>query len=220
MFQLGEKQRLIIAKKVEFGVYLSEDGRDSAEKVLLPVKQVPAGSKVGDALEVFLYRDSRDRVIATTKEPKLMMGQVALLTVVQTGKVGAFLDWGLEKDLFLPYREQTTQVKAGDEVIAALYLDKSERLCATMKVYPYLQKESPYQKDDVGWYVRFNAEIEFTQLRTNLSSESAAKFQICSGDTDKTVLAEVNIDSQELDISEGVIILVEWKMYVKNKVGA
>lgn len=80
------------------------------------------------------------------KEPKLTLGQTARLRVVSVGKVGAFLDWGLEKDLFLPYREQTTQVKAGDEVIAALYLDKSERLCATMKVYPYLQKESPYQK--------------------------------------------------------------------------
>lgn len=77
-----------------------------------------------------------------------------------------------------------------------------------------------YQKDTNGWYVRFNAEIEFTQLRTNLSSTSVAKFQICSGDTDRTVLAEVSIDAQELNISEGVVVLVEWKMYVKNKVGA
>ena len=148
MFQLGEKQRLIIAKKVEFGVYLSEDGRDSAEKVLLPVKQVPAGSKVGDALEVFLYRDSRDRVIATTKEPKLMMGQVALLTVVQTGQVGAFLDWGLEKDLFLPFKEQKKRVKPGEEVLVSLYLDKSNRLCATMNVYHELRTDSSYKKDD------------------------------------------------------------------------
>ena len=145
----GKKQTLVKIKKVEFGIYLAETMKDAENKVLLPKKQVPADMEVGDPIDVFLYKDSNDRPIATVKEPKLTLGQTARLRVVSVGKVGAFLDWGLEKDLFLPYREQTTQVKAGDEVIAALYLDKSERLCATMKVYPYLQKESPYQKDDV-----------------------------------------------------------------------
>lgn len=145
----GKKQTLVMIKRVEFGIYLAETMKDAENKVLLPKKQVPAEMEVGDPIDVFLYKDSNDRPIATVKEPKLTLGQTARLRVVSVGKVGAFLDWGLEKDLFLPYREQTTQVKAGDEVIAALYLDKSERLCATMKVYPYLQKESPYQKDDV-----------------------------------------------------------------------
>lgn len=145
----GKKQTLVMIKRVEFGIYLAETMKDVENKVLLPKKQVPADMEVGDPIDVFLYKDSNDRPIATVKEPKLTLGQTARLRVVSVGKVGAFLDWGLEKDLFLPYREQTTQVKAGDEVIAALYLDKSERLCATMKVYPYLQKESPYQKDDV-----------------------------------------------------------------------
>lgn len=145
----GKKQTLVMIKRVEFGIYLAETMKDEENKVLLPKKQVPADMEVGDPIDVFLYKDSNDRPIATVKEPKLTLGQTARLRVVSVGKVGAFLDWGLEKDLFLPYREQTTQVKAGDEVIAALYLDKSERLCATMKVYPYLQKESPYQKDDV-----------------------------------------------------------------------
>ena len=145
----GNKQTLVMIKRVEFGIYLAETMKDAENKVLLPKKQVPADMEVGDPIDVFLYKDSNDRPIATVKEPKLTLGQTARLRVVSVGKVGAFLDWGLEKDLFLPYREQTTQVKAGDEVIAALYLDKSERLCATMKVYPYLQKESPYQKDDV-----------------------------------------------------------------------
>lgn len=144
----GKKQTLVMIKRVEFGIYLAETMKDAENKVLLPKKQVPADMEVGDPIDVFLYKDSNDRPIATVKEPKLTLGQTARLRVVSVGKVGAFLDWGLEKDLFLPYREQTTQVKAGDEVIAALYLDKSERLCATMKVYPYLQKESPYQKDD------------------------------------------------------------------------
>ena len=145
----GKKQTLVMIKRVEFGIYLAETMNDTENKVLLPKKQVPADMEVGDPIDVFLYKDSNDRPIATVKEPKLTLGQTARLRVVSVGKVGAFLDWGLEKDLFLPYREQTTQVKAGDEVIAALYLDKSERLCATMKVYSYLQKESPYQKDDV-----------------------------------------------------------------------
>ncbi len=145
----GKKQTLVMIKRVEFGIYLAETMKDTENKVLLPKKQVPADMEVGDPIDVFLYKDSNDRPIATVKEPKLTLGQTARLRVVSVGMVGAFLDWGLEKDLFLPYREQTTQVKAGDEVIAALYLDKSERLCATMKVYPYLQKESPYQKDDV-----------------------------------------------------------------------
>ncbi len=145
----GKKQTLVMIKRVEFGIYLAETMKDAENKVLLPKKQVPADMEAGDPIDVFLYRDSSDRPIATVKEPKLTLGQTARLRVVSVGKVGAFLDWGLEKDLFLPYREQTTQVKAGDEVIAALYLDKSGRLCATMKVYPYLQTESPYQKDDV-----------------------------------------------------------------------
>lgn len=145
--KLGEKQTLTIVKKVEFGVYLAP--ADAPEdKVLLPAKQVPAGAKPGDELEAFLYRDSSDRLIATTRTPKLVMGQVALLTVAQVGKVGAFLDWGLEKDLFLPFKQQTRKVKAGDQVLASLYIDKSGRLCATMNVYEQLRTDSPYQKDD------------------------------------------------------------------------
>ena len=146
--KLGEKQTLLIVKKVEFGVYLATKEAPE-DKVLLPAKQVPAGAKVGDEVEVFLYRDSSDRLIATTRTPKLIMGQVALLTVVQIGKVGAFLDWGLEKDLFLPFKQQTRKVKAGDQVLASLYIDKSGRLCATMNVYEQLRTDSPYKKDDM-----------------------------------------------------------------------
>lgn len=148
MIRLGEKQQLTVVKKVEFGVYLaenSESGRE--EKVLLPMKQVPEDTKLGDCLEVFIYRDSKDRMIATVKEPKLMMGQVARLSVKEVGKIGAFLDWGLEKDLLLPFKQQTKKVAQGEECLVALYLDKSNRLCATMNVYPYLQKDSPYEKE-------------------------------------------------------------------------
>lgn len=148
MIRLGEKQQLEIVKTVEFGVYLAESREHQEERVLLPAKQVPAGSSVGGMLEVFIYRDSQDRLIATTNEPKLVMGQVAELTVAQVGKFGAFLDWGLEKDLLLPFKQQKKRVKQGDKVLAALYIDKSGRLCATTNVYENLRTDSPYQKDD------------------------------------------------------------------------
>ena len=141
---LGTKKTLMVVKEVEFGVYLG----NSQEKVLLPKKQVPEGVEVGDPIEVFLYKDSSDRLIATTNEPKIMLGELAVLTVAATGGIGAFLDWGLEKDLLLPFREQTAPLKKGDQILVALYIDKSQRLCATMKVYERLRTDSPYIVDD------------------------------------------------------------------------
>ena len=142
--KLGEKQVLTVVKKVDFGVYLGSD----EQRVLLPKKQVPAGIEAGDPVEVFLYRDSDDRMIATTNEPKVTLGRLAVLDVVDTNRMGAFLDWGLEKDLFLPFKQQTTKVEQGDKCLVSLYVDKSDRLCATMKVYPMLRTDSPYKKDD------------------------------------------------------------------------
>ena len=154
MIYLGEKQTLTIVKKVEFGVYLADvPAGEKAyevpeERVLLPVKQVPSGAGIGDEVEVFIYRDSRDRMIATTNMPKITLHKVALLKVAQIGKYGAFLNWGLEKDLLLPFKEQTAKVAEGDDCLVALYIDKSNRLCATMKVYKYLEMESPYKKEE------------------------------------------------------------------------
>lgn len=141
---LGKKVRLMIVKQVDFGVYLG----NSQEKVLLPKKEVPKGAELGDPVEVFLYKDSSDRLIATTGEPKITLGELKVLKVADTGKIGAFLDWGLPKDLLLPFREQTGKVKKGDEILVSLYVDKSDRLCATMKVYEKLRQDPPYQKDD------------------------------------------------------------------------
>ncbi|MBS6196485.1 MAG: S1 RNA-binding domain-containing protein [Clostridiales bacterium] len=149
MIDLGRKQTLQVVKKVEFGVYLGEYAETKEqERVLLPGKQVPEGTQTGDKLEVFIYRDSSDRLIATTRMPALELHQTALLTVAETGKIGAFMDWGLEKDLLLPFREQTGRVQKGQQVLVALYIDKSSRLCATMKVYPYLKQQSPYVLGD------------------------------------------------------------------------
>lgn len=149
MLKLGEKQQLIVAKKVDFGVYLSENA-SGQERVLLPIKQVPKEVNIGDEISVFLYKDSKDRLIATTKTPALTLNEYGVLKVSQVGKIGAFLEWGLEKDLFLPYKEQTYHVKPGDEVLVRLYIDKSERLCASMRgLYHLLRQDSEYQKDDV-----------------------------------------------------------------------
>ncbi len=147
MIRLGEKQTLKVVKKVDFGVYLS-DGTNPEEKVLLPAKQVPEGTDIGSGIEVFIYKDSDDRLIATTAQPRIMLGDVRVLKVKETTKIGAFMDWGLEKDILLPFREQTAKVKPGDDVLCAMYIDKSSRLCVTMNVYKYLKSDSPYGKDD------------------------------------------------------------------------
>lgn len=139
----------VLCKKVDFGVYLAED-MGGETHVLLPSKQVPEDAKPGEKIRVFLYKDSKDRLIATTNTPKLTLGEYAPLVVKEVGKIGAFLDWGLEKDLFLPYKEMTSRVEAGDEILVTLYIDKSKRLCASMKgLYDLLSKDSPYQKDQM-----------------------------------------------------------------------
>ena len=100
-------------------------------------------------MEVFVYRDSKDRPIATTRTPRLLLGQAGALSVKEMGRIGAFLDWGLEKDLFLPYKEMTKRVKAGDEILVRVYLDKSSRLCASMRgLYEVLSTASPYRVGD------------------------------------------------------------------------
>lgn len=148
MIKLGEKQKLVVVKKVEFGIYLAESA-ESENRVLLPGKEAPKEIRVGDALEVFVYKDSKDRIISTTETPKLMMGQFAVLKVASVQKIGAFLDWGLPKDLFLPYKEQLTKLYEDDEVLVRLYIDKSSRLCASMKgIYEMLRTDSTYQAGD------------------------------------------------------------------------
>lgn len=143
MIELGKKQCLNVVKKVDFGVYLGT----KEERILLPKKMVPEDIEISDTLEVFVYRDSSDRLIATTKEPFIQLGQLAKLQVSQVGKIGAFLDWGLEKDLFLPFKEQTTHVSEGKTYLVGLYIDKSNRLAATMRVYNMLSANHMYVKD-------------------------------------------------------------------------
>ena len=147
MFNLGEYQKLKAFRREDFGM-LFIDGDNKDEKILLPKAQVPEDMKVGDEAELFIYKDSSDRPIATINKPLITLGEIAPLKVVSLTKIGAFLDWGLEKDLLLPFKEQTGDLRAGDDVLVSLYIDKSKRLCATMKLYHHFSEVSSYKKDD------------------------------------------------------------------------
>ncbi len=164
MIQLGKEQNLEVLRMTSVGAYLGE-GRDplavfarSSEgnissitdrtDILLPKNEIKSELNIGDTIRVFVYLDSEDRPIATLKAPMLTIGSFAVLTVKDVNKVGAFLNWGLAKDLFLPYREQTSKVEVGDRVLVSLYTDKSKRLCATMKLYKLLHTDSDYQRSD------------------------------------------------------------------------
>jgi hypothetical protein len=148
MIELGKLQTLYMVKTSTVGVYLNDEPNKLEGRILLPKKQVPEQMAKGDAIEVFVYKDSEDRPIATTNVPKLTLGEIAELEVVSLSSIGAFMNWGLEKDLFLPFKEQTIPVREGRTYLVTLYIDKSERLCASMKIYDALSTDSPYQKDD------------------------------------------------------------------------
>ncbi|MBR4719483.1 MAG: S1 RNA-binding domain-containing protein [Lachnospiraceae bacterium] len=148
MLRLGEIQRLVVVKTADHGAYLAQDRNADSERILLPIKQVPEGTHVGSEIEVFIYKDSKDRLIATVNRPLIMLNETAVLKVKEVTKIGAFLDWGLEKDLLLPFKQQTKKLHVGEECLVALYIDKSSRLCLTMNVYEYLDTDSNYKTGD------------------------------------------------------------------------
>ncbi len=149
MLRLCEMQPLVVVKEVDFGVYLAPKESDH-ERVLLPKSRVAEGLAVGDTVNAFLYRDSKDRLIATTREPRITLDSVAALPVTDVTRIGAFLDWGLEKELFLPYKEMTKEPRQGDVILVRLYIDKSSRPAASMKhLYDLLTWRSPYVAGDV-----------------------------------------------------------------------
>lgn len=153
IFKLGVFQKLQVIKHVPMGVYMSlpetlRNSSEAKELILLPKREVPEGTEVNDLLNVFVYRDSKDRLIATTITPYITFGEFAYLTVTSVTNIGAFLDWGLIKELFLPFKEQTYRVRKGDKILVSLYIDKSDRLCATMHLYGLLLNNSPYSEND------------------------------------------------------------------------
>ncbi|MDD6381542.1 MAG: S1-like domain-containing RNA-binding protein [Lachnospiraceae bacterium] len=150
MLELCKYNDLKIARFKDFGALLAEHMNDE-KRVLLPRKEIPEDAKTGDTVRVFLYLDSKDRMIATTTEPLITMDRPEVLTVKDVTRIGLFLDWGLPKDLLLPFHEIAGKKRpdAGDEVLVRLYIDKSGRPCASMKhLYEVLGTDSPYQKGD------------------------------------------------------------------------
>lgn len=140
MLHLGIKNTLRILRGTGVGMFL---GDDEGNDVLLPKKYVPEDAIVGDDIEVFIYRDSEDRIIATNLEPKIQLNQFACLQVKSVTAIGAFLDWGLEKDLFVPFREQNKKMEEGRWYAVYLYLDEeTDRLVASCKVNRYFEKEN------------------------------------------------------------------------------
>ena len=134
MIKMGDYNDLQVIDQVDFGIYLGTP----EEKVLLPKRHVPEGTQVGDTLRVFIYRDSSDRVIATTLTPKAKVGEFACLEVKDVNDNGAFLDWGLEKDLFVPFREQKIKMVQGTSYVVWLFVDdKTNRITATTRIGSY-----------------------------------------------------------------------------------
>jgi predicted RNA-binding protein (virulence factor B family) len=143
--ELGKFNLLEVVKTVDFGVYL--DGHDDGE-ILLPTRYVPEGCKPGDKLNVFIYLDIDERLIATTLQPRVQVGEFACLEVAWVNEFGAFLDWGLMKDLFCPFREQKMKMVKGRRYVVHAHLDEeSYRIMASAKVERYLSKEMPAYKD-------------------------------------------------------------------------
>lgn len=206
MIKLGEMQSLVVIRKASIGVYLGSREDDYSEEILLPAKQVPPGTEELSEIEVFVYRDSEDRLIATTTGPKLVRGEVAALKVKQVTNIGAFLDWGLPKDLLLPYKEQTTRVSQGKTYFVGLYVDSSNRLSATMRIYDFLSTQSPYHKGDRVWGVVYKISEDLGALvavdnRFNGLVPKAEIFgQVRAGDKIQARVVRVREDGK-LDLS-------------------
>lgn len=191
--ELGKFNQLKVVKFVDFGLYL--DGGDDGE-ILLPLRYVPEGVKEGDVLSVFLYLDNEERLVATTQTPLVQVGEFAFLEVNWVNQYGAFLNWGLMKDLFVPFREQKMRMVQGKSYIVYCYQDKeSYRLMASAKVIKFLSNEMPpyqegqevdiliWQKTDLGFKaivenkfaaLLYDSEI-FQPLRTGMRLKAFVK---------------------------------------------
>lgn len=217
MIQLGKTQTLKVLKNTNIGSYLGEANeltdafaRKSVgntasmeiAEILLPKNQIKEPLELGSSIRVFIYKDSEDRPIATLLEPPLELGQYASLKVKDVTGIGAFLDWNLPKDLLLPFKEQTTELKVGDTVLVALYIDKSQRLCATMKLYHYLKTNSPYKKDDhVTGIVyeltdSFGAFVAIDSLYSALIPKKDLHISLCVNETVQARIVDVLEDGK------------------------
>lgn len=201
MVQAGVYNILKVIRKTDFGVYLD----DGAEGILLPKRFVPANTNIGDELEVFLYHDSENRIIATTQSPKGIVGEIVMLKVVSVTPQGAFLDWGLMKDLFVPRSQQLMGMRVGGEYLVKIYLDKQTgRVAASEKIESFLSNElltikeleivtlTVYRRTDIGYVMIINnlhtGVLHFTEIYRNITIGDKFKGYI------KTIRPENKID--------------------------
>ena len=169
MIEIGKFNKLEVLRETSVGLFLGDDG----EEVLLPIRYVEEHMEVGDDVEVFIYNDSEDRLIAVTTKPKINLNEFAALEVVDVNNVGAFMDWGMIKDLLVPFREQAGRMDIGEKYLVFLYLDsRTERLVASCKLNRFLNnihitlEEGEevdimvWKKSDLGYKVIINEETE------------------------------------------------------------
>ncbi len=161
MKKLGKTQSLEILRFTSVGAYLNDIDETSDSDVLLPKKYLSDDMALGDMVEVFLYKDAENRLIATTEQPYLQVGQIGTLRVVSTTQHGAFLKWGLDKDLFLPHAEQKQALSVGQTVVVIVYIDKFERLSASQKIEKHLTTAHQYNIEQwvVGTVYSLNEQI-------------------------------------------------------------
>lgn len=203
MVAIGDYNELEIAKEVDFGLYLdSDDG-----EILLPAKYVPDNARVGDRLKVFIYRDSEDRMIATTLQPKAKVGDFAALTVKDTNQYGAFLEWGLEKDLFVPFHNQRDKMQTGRSYVVYVYLDdSSDRIVATAKYEKYLQPEVTdlQEGDEVSLLIAGFSDLGVKVIINNKYSGILYKNEVFRevkiGEVTKAYVKKIRED-QKIDVS-------------------
>ena len=148
MIEVGKMQELVIQRITKPGAYLNTAEKDDVD-ILLPTKEIPSNSKPGDKISVFVYRDSEDRLISTVRKPYAQVGQVVHLKVKSNTKIGAFMDIGLERDILMPFSETIGSVEVGKNYLVRVYVDKTDRLAASMMIRNSLKDNSPYKKDDI-----------------------------------------------------------------------
>ncbi len=160
MVEIGKWQTLKVIRSKDFGIYLGTDEKDK-DAVLLPRKQVPEDLKAGGEIRVFVYLDSKDRPIATVNTPLITAGELAILRCASISDIGAFMDWGLEKDILMPYKEMVGKVRENKEYLVYMYIDKSGRPCVSMRLYEHLSTDSPYEKGNVvqGYVYQLNEKL-------------------------------------------------------------
>jgi predicted RNA-binding protein (virulence factor B family) len=201
MIKVGDYNILKVLRDADFGLYLD----DGAEGILLPKRFVPEGLKPGDEIKVFIYHDSEGRLIATTQNPKGVVGDIVKLKAVTVTNQGAFLDWGLMKDIFVPKSKQLSGMRAGAEYLVKIYLDEQTgRVAATEKIEPFLSNENltvkekdlvdlvVYRRTDIGYVVIINNKhtgvLHFNEIYQDISAGDKLKGYI------KTIRPENKID--------------------------